>query len=262
VRRSRPVELAELRGLVERGDASDRAFVDAMIRIAWSRTGDPERLAELGQLHGELQAAALRAHANLRAEIGGGALRGAELRVIFDEAPLLARDHFVEEVLGIAYPPLDEPELPPELLAYMPSGYDEIVYAFDVTGLAAGDRFLDIGSGTGKAVMLAELLVGASGSGIERDAELHALAEHASRELGLECRFDRGDVRERSIEPVDVVFMYLPFTGSVLAGVMRRLIERPPRFVCAGAFDAKRYRELVAAGPPRSWLHVYAWRPR
>lgn len=54
--------------------------------------------------------------------------------------------------------------------------------------------------------------------------------------------------------------MYLPFTGSVLAGVMGLLMERPPWFVCAGAFDAKRYRALVEAGPPRSWLHVYAWR--
>jgi hypothetical protein len=57
--------------------------------------------------------------------------------------------------------------------------------------------------------------------------------------------------------------MYLPFTGTVLASVMSRLMARAPgarRFVCAGAADARHYPALVEPGPPRSWLHVYARR--
>jgi SAM-dependent methyltransferase len=191
------------------------------------------------------------------------------LRRHFDEVPLSERDHFVEEVLGIAYPPLEEPIAEPELLGYAPSGYDEIVHAFDVTRLAAGDRFLDLGSGTGKAVMLAELLAGARSTGVERTRSLHEMAATASNELGLrDARCLHGDARDALIDDPDVVFMYLPFTGAVLATVMARVMEngrrRAPqtrrRYLCGGPLDASRHCELVAAGPSRSWLHVYAWR--
>jgi SAM-dependent methyltransferase len=265
------VELEPLRALLNRaaGDGRDRAFVDAMIRMGWSRTSDPGKRAELGELHAAVRAAAGRSHAALRNGIASGAVRGAALKKVFDEVPELERDHFVEEALGIAYPPLDEPELEPELIAYSPSGYGEIVHAFEATGLGPGDRFLDFGSGAGKAVLLAALLSGATSSGVERDGALHAVAEAAARDLALDgARFTHGDARTVPIEDADVVYMYLPFTGAVLAAVMARLMEQRrgacpgsrARFICAGAFDLCRYTELVVAGPPRSWLHVYAWR--
>ncbi len=232
-----------------------------MIRIGWSRTRDLEERAELEALHASLRAVSLRCHTAIREAIAEGSLRGVDLRRRFDEAPAFARDHFVEEVLGIAYPPLDEPDLGPELLAYAPSGYDEIVYALDATALGREGSFVDLGSGTGKAVMLAELLTGARCAGIECNAALHALAGTASRSLGLRAVFRLADVRDAAIDDSDVVFMYLPFTGSVLASVIARVIEqRRHRFLCAGAVDTTRYRELVAAGTPQSWLHVYALR--
>jgi protein-L-isoaspartate O-methyltransferase len=262
-------DLATLRALLDRGDGSDRAFVDAMIRMGWSRTSDPAERADLEELHTAVKAAALRSHTELRAEIAKGSFRGAALRRHFDDVPLFERDHFVEEVLGIAYPPLQEPVLAPELLAHAPSGYDEIVHALDVTRLAPGDRFLDIGSGMGKAVMLAELLAGATSTGVECHGPLHAIAETAAHELALRgARYHHGDARDVVIEDPDVVFMYLPFTGSVLAAVMARLVENSRRratqtrrrFLCAGPLDTNRYPDLVTAGPPRSWLHVYTWR--
>jgi protein-L-isoaspartate O-methyltransferase len=262
-------DLRALHALVDRGGGSDRAFADAMIRMAWSRTSDPETRASLAALHGALQAASRRSHAALRAEIARRTLLGAALRRRFDDVPRFERDHFIEEVLGIAYPPLDEPVPAPELLAYAPSGYEEIVHAFDVTGLGPGDGFLDIGSGMGKAVMLAALLAGATSAGLECDGELHQLAEDASHALALGgARFHRGDARDALIEDADVVFMYLPFTGSVLTTVMARLMEdsrrRPPRsrprFLCAGPLDPIRYPDLVPVGASKSWLNVYAWR--
>src|SRR5262249_13091318 len=162
------------------------------------------------------------------------------------------RDHYVEEVLGIAYPPLDERRLERESMAYLPSGYDEIVHAFDATELGPGDRFLDIGSGMGKATMLAALLTGATSFGVEHDESLHELAEVAACALhveGVHCR--RDDAREAVLDEAEVVFMYLPFTGSVLSNVMARLMERRPegararrRFLCAAAVDLGRYRDL------------------
>ena len=263
------LDLDALHALLDAGGGSDRAFADAMIRMAWSRSSDREERAELERLHAALPAAARRSHAALRTRIAELSFRGAALRRHFDDVPRFERDHFVEEVLGVAYPPLQEPALAPESLGYAPSGYEEIVHAFDVTGLAPGDRFFDVGSGMGKAVMLAELLAGATSSGVECDGALHGLAERASHELGLrEARFHHGDARDAVIEDADVVFMYLPFTGRALTTVMARLMEngrrRPPRwrrrFLCAGPLDTNRYPELVAAGSSKSWLHVYSWR--
>jgi hypothetical protein len=258
-----------LRELVEHGDAHDRAYVDAMIRMAWTRTTDRGERHELEELHAAVCGASLRAHSAVRTAIATQALRGDALRLLFEDAPSLERDHFVEEILGIAYPPLEEPVLGPELIAYTPSGYDEIVHAFDLTRLGTGDRFVDIGSGTGKVVMLAELLHGADGVGVDCNASLVDIAVQASADLGGRARFQHGDARDVPIEDADVVFMYLPFTGSVLSGVMTRLMDqhrgvgpaRPyGRFLCAGALDLTRYEDLVAVGTPKSWLQVYRWR--
>lgn len=257
-----------LRELVEEGNGGDRAYVDAMIRMRWSRTRDASTRADLLALHDELRRAALRAHDALRTEIATAALRGPALRVHFDSIAVLDRDHYVEEVLGIAYPPLDDVTLEPELVTYSPSGYDEIVHAFDVVELRPKDRFFDLGSGMGKAVLLAAVLADAEVIGLELDRRLHDLAAIAARDLRIaSARFHHGDARTVDLEDADVFFMYIPFTGNVLGTVMTRLLEngrRDPtcaqrRYLCAGALDTSRYSELTVAGPPRSWLHVYAW---
>jgi protein-L-isoaspartate O-methyltransferase len=262
------VELDSLRALLEGDCAADRAFVDAMIRLEWSRTDDRARQAELEQLRTATRAAARRSHAALRAQIASGALRGAALRRCFEERPLLERDHFVEELLGIAYPPLHEPALARELVGYSPSGYDEIVYALDVTQLGPGQRFFDVGCGLGKPALLAALLTGASSVGIDCNALLCEHGQSSARELGLdEVAFRPGDARDAPLEEADVAFMYLPFTGDVLSRVMDRLMAqaRPSpsgrrRYLCCGALDLHRFPELELAAPARSWLHVYAWR--
>jgi SAM-dependent methyltransferase len=237
--------------------------------MEWSRKTGPQQQSALTALHAEVRAAALRGHASLRTQITEGALRGQALRQRFDGVPPFDRDHFVEEVLGVAYPPLEEAALGSELTPYSPSGYDEIVHAFDATALGPGDRFVDLGSGMGKAVLLAALLTGASSTGIECDGALVELARSAAHGLRLDnVVFQRGDARDAATEDARVVFMYLPFTGAVLVTVLRRLLDDASRaaprtrrrFLCAGALDLARYPELVVAGPSRSWLHVYALR--
>lgn len=260
-----------LRELVERGNGADRAYVDAMIRMRWSRTKDRVVRTDLQALHEALRAAALTAHAKVRTEIAKGALRGPALRAHFDSVAASDRDHFVEEVLGVAYPPLEEPTLERELVTYSPSGYDEIVHAFDLVQLASGDRFFDFGSGMGKVVLLAALLTGATAAGVEQDETLHDLAQRAMRDLGvIPSRMRFADARAVEIDDADVFFMYLPFTGGALATVLERLVEhgrraRPrdrQRYLCAGALDTERWSDFAIAGPPRSWLHVYAWSMR
>lgn len=250
---------SELRELALRGTAADRAYADALLRMAWARSDGSEERGELLQVLAGLRTASRQSHSELRSRIASGGLRRSGLREVFDAIPALERDHFVEEVLGIAYPPLDEGAPGTDLMSYAPSGYDEIVCAFDQSRLASDDAFLDLGAGLGKAVMLAELLTGAVSVGIEYDEQLCSLGNDACRELGLQGeRLRAQDARELSSFDADVVFMYLPFSGEVLAGVLERLFVCPPRCLCTGALDLARYPQLSLVGPAQSWLNVYA----
>ncbi len=263
------LSLEALRELIEHGDGSDRAFADALMRMDWARSCDAGERAKLCALQAALQAASRRSHARLREQLAAGTMGGAALRRLFDAVSSLERDHFVEEALGIAYPPLDEPGLTTDTMTYAPSGYAEIVHAFDASGLAAGDRFLDLGAGLGKVVMLAALLTGATSVGIERDQRLCQLGGQACRELCLaRADLQLGDAREAEDLSADVVFMYLPFSGEVLASVMARLLAnaRTPgaavrqRFLCTGALAPESYPQLRLRAPAQAWLNVYAWR--
>jgi hypothetical protein len=264
-----PPSLAELAELIERGDGADRAFVDAMLRLSWSRTTQAEQRGELSRLHEALSRAALACHAPVRAQIAAGTLRGPALRRHFEAVPAPQRDHFVEEVLGVAYPPLEErPLLTSEHMPYAPSGYEEITHAFDLSELGPSAQLLDLGSGMGKVVMLATLLTGAKSVGVEVDDVLCARAQQASEALGVGAVLLARDAREVDTLQADVVFLYLPFAGAVLTRVLRRLSDdarrRPAgaqrRFLCTGPLAATQHPELRPVGPARAWLQVYAWR--
>jgi protein-L-isoaspartate O-methyltransferase len=258
--------LDALQELLASGEVSERAYVDGALRMYWARA-ESEQRGPITRLHEAVKLEARRAHASLRAEIAVGRARGAALEQRFMAVPPREREHYVEEVLGLAYPPLDEPALERELIGYQPSGFDELSFAFEAVQLSAGQRFLDLGSGLGKAVLLADLLRGARAHGIEQDARLCAGAERAAADLGCRATFLHADIRQVELDEADVVFMYLPFTGQVLRGVLERLLRpagaaarKPPRFLCSAALDESAYPELQPVGPARSWLHVYAWR--
>lgn len=237
---------------------ADRAFVDAKLRMAWARARDAETCRELEIEHARVRDAARHAHAPLRARIASGDLRGAELRHTFEAQPTLERDHFVEEVLGVAYPPLEERTLGRELVTYTPSGYEEIVHALDVTHLGPGDRFLDIGAGLGKVVLIASLLTGAESCGLECDRPLVEQARAAAADLpASNVRFECGDARAADVPAADVVFMYVPFTGETFDAVMARVTAMSPRFVCCAPLDRARHSAFEPVGPPCSWLQVY-----
>lgn len=240
------MEVGELRELIERGNAADRAFADGVIRM---------KRGPLQALHPLLEQTASAVHAETRLQIQRGILRGARLRHEIEAAD--DRDHFVEELLGIAYPPLDEATPGPEQIPYVPSGYDEIVHAFEASSLGAGDGFLDLGSGLGKAVMLAELLCGAIAHGVEVDGVLHTEAARAARGLGIASTFTHGDARTAPYPRTDVVFMYLPFTGTVLETVLGRIMTLAPRVLCAGSVAPGRY-PIRQIGEGQSWLRIYS----
>jgi SAM-dependent methyltransferase len=253
--------LAQLSELAQSSLTADRAFADALIRLQWG-SAPPAQRGALAKLHGQLALRAAESHRELMAAVMSGALRGAALRAELERVPLLERDHHVEELLGIAYPPLEERAPDQDMMSYVASGYAQITHAFDTTGLSPDQRVLDLGSGLGKVALLAELLYGAQAFGVERDAALHALALDAGRRLSSSCVWACGDARSVALPEASVIFAYLPFSGAVLRQVLERLWSRAggraaAAWLCAGPLSSGDYPAFEAVGEPCSWLQVY-----
>jgi len=76
---------------------------------------------------------------------------------------------------------------------------------FKKIGLENFKRFIDLGSGDGRAVMIASLFTEASG--IEADEELLAVGQRIRHELGLQCHFIQGDFLEQDLSEYDILFI-------------------------------------------------------
>lgn len=211
----------------------DRAFACGLARLR----GEPE---------GHLRQLAAREHASARA------LRGEPLRRAIEEVPADLRDHFLEELLDIAYPP------EPLTADYVPSHTTEILHAFDSVGLGPDDTLIDVGSGLGKVVMLAAMLTGSRARGIEIDPTLVRIAERAALALGLErVAFELSDAQGAYLGDATVLFFYLSFSGEALGRFLERVRTlRPARRlrVCAPPLDEPWLRPIAA---PMSWLSIY-----
>jgi SAM-dependent methyltransferase len=92
--------------------------------------------------------------------------------------------------------------------------------------------FVDLGSGMGRAVLLAAQQPFRQVVGVELSPALHEIArENLERFSGtLRCRdvrLVRADARDYRLPPGDLVaYLYNPFGGSVLAAVAERLAQR------------------------------------
>ena len=142
------------------------------------------------------------------------------------------RDPWVDDMLGLDDAPPDGP-LPRGSVPYLPCGVEEILAMVREAPLRADDRFVDLGSGLGRVVMLAHLLTGARASGIEIQGPLVARARAASEALGLDVDFEEGNAEDAALAG-SVFFLYAPFNGPVLARVLARL-EALPRPITIGA---------------------------
>ncbi|CAN5889301.1 hypothetical protein BH11MYX2_BH11MYX2_34930 [soil metagenome] len=161
-----------------------------------------------------------------------GLLRGELFRELIESVPLIDRDPFVDEVLGL--PPMpDDAELPQGAVPYLPCPVDDILAAARDAPIGEGDTFIDLGSGIGRVAMLVNLLVGARAHGLELQPHLVELArDHAAR-LGLDrVSFECCDVREMSADRLHadekgrfVLFLFAPFNGEMLASALDAIGE-------------------------------------
>ncbi|MGH7439539.1 MAG: methyltransferase domain-containing protein, partial [Polyangiaceae bacterium] len=136
---------------------------------------------------------------------------GPEILHWLARVPLADRDEAMEERLGIR-DTSTWPEPGEHLVAYQPSGVAAIVRMLVEVPVTADDVVVDLGSGMGKAAILASLFTGATARGIELQPELVQRAREAAARAGAtRVTFEQGDAREAAVDDGTVFFLYLPF---------------------------------------------------
>jgi len=173
--------------------------------------------------------------------------------------PVDARDAALEARLGIdASVPSDPPGA--DLVGYHASGVAPILRMLLEVPLDGRDVFVDLGSGLGKVCLLVALLSDATVRGIELQPALVERARACAERIGVSVRFDHADVREADLRDGTVFFLYVPFTGPVLARVLERLravAEDHPIVVCALGVDLDHASYLRRRPLDDFWLAIY-----
>jgi SAM-dependent methyltransferase len=133
------------------------------------------------------------------------------------------RDAWLDRVFGLDELPDDGPQLPRGCTPYLPCPVDAVLRALEHAEVQAGDVFVDVGSGLGRAAALARLLTGAASIGIEVQPAL----VQASRVLAQRLKVSRFSVVEGDaarltefISIGSVFFLYCPFSDQRLERVL------------------------------------------
>jgi len=157
-----------------------------------------------------------------RKDIASRALRGASLRERILSVPERDRDTWLDDVLGLQSF-VEDLDLPPGGVPYLPCPLRLILSAVDQTDLGADDVFVDLGAGLGRVAMVAHLLTGASAIGIEAQGHLVAQGRRACQALALtEVQLVHANAEDVALTGT-VFFLYSPFNGQTLARVVSRI---------------------------------------
>jgi hypothetical protein len=152
------------------------------------------------------------------------------------------RDAWVDDLFGWRGLPSDVSDLPRGSVPYLPCGVNEILAMVHEVPVLLDDELVDLGSGLGRVVILTHLLTGALARGVEIQEPLVLEARARARALGLSgVSFTHADARDANLDGSRrasrlVFFLYAPFNGEMLTGVVRRLEDvsrRRPIVICA-----------------------------
>jgi hypothetical protein len=135
--------------------------------------------------------------------------------------PMRDRDAWVDRFLGLQDPPADV-AMPDGSVPYLPCGVEEILALVREAPLRADDELVDLGSGLGRVLMLAHLLTGARGRGIEIQQPLVELARERCAALKLPITFTHANAADVELQG-SAFFFYAPFNGETLTRVLQRL---------------------------------------
>jgi hypothetical protein len=178
------------------------------------------------------------------------------------------RDELVSGVLQLREP--SEPRVCPtaEMVFYQPTPVRHILQMVRASGLSKDDVFVDIGSGLGHVALLASVLAGVRSIGIETEAAYVESAQECAESLHLkQVRFLAEDARAADLSSGSVFYLYSPFTGSILADVLDKLLKestcRPIKICalgpCTCTLAKERWLRPVALPDPRQITVFQSW---
>ncbi len=247
-----------LRERLEALDRLDAYFPDAG---ELDRAGAEELTRRARGLSARLEELNRGLYEAIRLEIQSGARPESLLRwvdVPAENTPGSAYDSVDELVSGILQ--LEEPEdgrieRDPEMVFYQPTPARHIFALMRETALTADDVLVDLGSGLGHVPLLISTCTPARSIGIELEASYVERARACAQRLHLSrAAFLAQDVRVADLSIGTVYYLYTPFTGSILRGVLDHLrseaASRPIR-VCT-------YGPCTAAVAKELWLEAVA----
>lgn len=137
------------------------------------------------------------------------------------KTPALERDAWIDRLLGITDVPDDGAALPREAVPYLPCGVEVVTRAVELAQVEAGDVFVDVGAGIGRALAVAHLLTGARAIGVEVQPQLVARARALmSGFVGIELI--EADATAQ-VPDGTVYFLYCPFSGARLEAFLSKL---------------------------------------
>jgi SAM-dependent methyltransferase len=161
-----------------------------------------------------------------RAELERGAHDAPSFRAALLQVPRDRRDAWVDRALGLGALPDDGPDLPRDGVPYLPCSVDVLLRAIDEARVDAGDVFVDVGAGVGRAALLAHLLTGAEAIGVEIQRHLVMAARDACARLqasGVSIVEGDAPALAEPFERGTVFFLYCPFGGERLRRVLARV---------------------------------------
>lgn len=171
------------------------------------------------------------------------------------------RDAWVDARYGFDPPPPDN-ELPRGGVPYLPAPVDAILEIVREAPVRSTDTIVDIGSGLGRVVILASLLSGARGIGIDVQTHLVARSRETAAAIGLDrVSFIAGNAADVEVDGT-VYFLYAPCNGALLARVLERMAavaKRHPITVCTIDLELDHVPWLVETAT-LDYLQIYRCR--
>jgi predicted RNA methylase len=126
-------------------------------------------------------------------------------------------------------------EKPAEKLApYYPTPPPIVQKMLELSGLKAGEKMFDLGSGDGRIVLMAASKFNAKATGVELDASLARQSAEEIRRRGLDksANVIHGDILKQDYSSADVVTAYLlPAAMQLVRPILEKQLKKGARVI-------------------------------
>ena len=164
-------------------------------------------------------------------------------------------DELISGIFQFEEPDEGSVQREPEKVFYQPTPARHIFSLISQTALTSEDVLIDLGSGLGHVSLLVSICTPARSLGIELEATYIERAQKCAQNLKLDrVTFFHQDAHAADLSAGTVFYLYTPFTGSVLNGVvtlLRREAETRRIRICT-------YGPCTSVVAQETWLETAA----